>query len=312
MTDRIAESAMDVPSAVVSRSPLALGMRRFRANKAAMASGAVLAAVFAACSCVYVYGLSEGRTWTVGQEEDSRVGQPHPWPPSWQHPFGTDTNGRDLLMRTLQGGAVSLFVGLISAAISVVIGTVYGAVAGQAGGAVDRWMMRVVDTLYGLPYILLVILILVYAEQSLIVLFVAIGCVMWLTMARIIRGQVLRLRQEEFVVAARALGAGPMAILLRHMVPNLLGPIVVCATLTVPVAILQESFLSFLGLGISAPLASWGTLASDGVQTLSPMVNYWWLLVFPCAMLALTLLALNFIGDGLRDAFDPKLISGKD
>jgi len=292
-------------------SPLALGMRRFRANKAAAVSMAVLLLMAVSCFTVFVVGHVKETTWTVSREEEQRVGMSHPWPPSGGHPFGTDTSGRDLLLRTLQGGAISLAVGLVSAAISVLIGTFYGAISGQAGGAIDRWMMRVVDILYGLPYILLVILILVYAERSLLVLFIAIGCVTWLTMARIIRGQVLRLREEEFIVAARALGAGPTQILIRHMVPNLVGPIIVCATLTVPIAILQESFLSFLGLGISAPLASWGTLASDGVQALGPLVNYWWLLVFPCTCLAATLLCLNFIGDGLRDAFDPRLITGK-
>ncbi len=293
-------------------SPFALGMRRFRANTAAVVGVVVLVVMVISCLTVLVVGrITKDASWTVSKEEEQRVGVGHPWPPSSAHPFGTDTSGRDLLLRTLQGGAISLAVGLVSAAISVVIGTFYGASSGQAGGAVDRWMMRLVDIMYGLPYILLVILILVYAERSLLVLFIAIGCVTWLTMARIIRGQVLRLRQEEFIVAARALGAPPWAILIRHMVPNLLGPIIVCATLTVPIAILQESFLSFLGLGISAPMASWGTLASDGVAALNPLVNYWWLLVFPCACLAATLLCLNFVGDGLRDAFDPKLTARK-
>ena len=304
--DNIAASA---PLAPKGHSPLAMGMRRFRANRAAVVSVVVLAIMVMACFFVGAASQIKGTTWSVGKAEQERVGTSHPWPPSAGHPFGTDTNGRDLFMRTLQGGMISLTVGLASAAISVVIGSFYGAISGQAGGAIDRWMMRVVDILYGLPYILLVILILVYAERSLLVLFIAIGCVMWLTMARIIRGQVLRLREEEFIVAARALGARPRAILIRHMVPNLLGPIIVCATLTVPIAILQESFLSFLGLGISAPLASWGTLASEGVAALNPVVNYWWLLVFPCACLAATLLCLNFIGDGLRDAFDPKLMA---
>ena len=309
MTDR----QEDHPAAVAEAapkgfSPLAMGFRRFRANRAAVASVGLLVVIVAAC---FSASVAEDHARSVSRQEELRVQRPHPWPPSLNHPFGTDTNGRDLLLRTLQGGAISLTVGLVSAAISVLIGTFYGAISGQAGGAVDRWMMRVVDILYGLPYILLVILILVYAERSLLVLFIAIGCVTWLTMARIIRGQVLRLREEEFIVAARALGARPSAVLVRHMVPNLMGPIIVCATLTVPVAILQESFLSFLGLGISAPLASWGTLASEGVAALNPMVNYWWLLVFPCASLAATLLCLNFIGDGLRDAFDPKLTSGK-
>jgi ABC-type dipeptide/oligopeptide/nickel transport system permease subunit len=263
----------------------------------------VLALVMGAC---FVTAATTESGAAVSKAEETAVGQPHPWGPSWRHPFGTDPNGRDLLLRTLQGGAISLVVGLAAAGVSVVIGTFYGAISGQAGGAVDRWMMRVVDTLYGLPYILLVILLLVYAQQKFWVLFVAIGAVSWLTMGRIVRGQVLRLRQEEYVTAARALGAGPGRILVRHLLPNLVGPIIVCATLTVPAAILQESFLSFLGLGVSAPQASWGTLASDAVEAVNPVVNCWWLLFFPCLFLGLTLLCMNFLGDGLRDAFDPK------
>jgi len=289
----------------VSRSPLSLGLRRFRANRAALVSLGLLIAVAVACFVTWQFVET---AQPISKEEEAAVGLPHPWPPSWAHPFGTDTLGRDLLLRTLQGGAISLGVGLSAAAVSVFIGTFYGAISGQAGGAVDRWMMRVVDTLYGLPYILLVILLMVYAKQSFAMLIVAIGAVTWLTMARIVRGDVLRIRESEYVIAARALGVPPWRILLVHLLPNLAGPIIVCATLTVPVAILQESFLSFLGLGISAPQTSWGTLASDGVAAVSPVVNYWWLLTFPCLMLGLTLLGLNFIGDGLRDAFDPKMI----
>ena len=302
-------SAPTPPDAVpVGRSPLALGLKRFRANRAALAGLVLLLLVCLACLV--------SLPWThdvpmAGKAEEAAVGRPHPWPPSWDHPCGTDTLGRDLLLRTLQGGAVSLSVGLSAAAVSVLIGTFYGAISGQAGGAVDRWMMRVVDTLYGLPYILLVILLLVYASKSFAVLIIAIGAVTWLTMARIVRGEVLRIRESEYVTAARALGVPPWQILLRHLLPNLAGPIIVCATLTVPVAILQESFLSFLGLGISAPATSWGALASDAVAAISPVVNYWWLLVFPCLMLGLTLLCLNFVGDGLRDAFDPKMRARK-
>ncbi len=280
-----------------------MAWRRFRSNRAALGGVVVLAVVAAAC---FVTAATTEAGAGVSKAEEAAVGQPHPWSPSRSHPFGTDTNGRDLLRRTLAGGAISLVVGLAAAAVSVVIGTFYGAIAGQAGGATDRWMMRVVDTLYGLPYILLVILLLVYAQQKFWVLFVAIGAVSWLTMGRIVRGQVLRLRQEEYVTAARALGAGPGRILVRHLLPNLVGPIIVCATLTVPAAILQESFLSFLGLGVSAPQASWGTLASDAVDAVNPVVNCWWLLFFPCLFLGLTLLCMNFVGDGLRDAFDPK------
>jgi oligopeptide transport system permease protein len=184
-------------------------------------------------------------------------------------------------------------------------------VSGYVGRGTDTVMMRIVDVLYGLPYVLLVILLLVlFAEQTTVVrmaaLFLAIGAVSWLTMARIVRGQVLSLREAEFVQAARALGARPGRIIFRQMLPNLTGPILVCATLTVPLAILQESFLSFLGLGVPPPLASWGTLAAGAVEALNPIQTYWWLLVFPCAMLGGTLLALNFVGDGLRDAFDPR------
>jgi len=306
MTDRAWRAEADHPTAPVGRSPLALGLRRFRANRAAVIGLGVLVVVSLAC---FIVAWTTDAGEPVSKAEDAAVGRNHPWPPSWRHPFGTDTNGRDMLLRTFQGGAISLAVGLSAAAISVLIGTFYGAVSGQAGGAVDRWMMRVVDTLYGLPYILLVILLLVYARQQFWVLIVAIGAVTWLTMARIVRGEVLRLREQEYVLAARALGAGPLRILLRHILPNLAGPIIVCATLTVPVAILQESFLSFLGLGISAPRTSWGILASDAVNAVNPVVNYWWLLAFPCLFLGLTLLCLNFVGDGLRDAFDPKLIS---
>ena len=305
MTDAERPQAIPPGQVPVGRSPLALGLRRFRANRAALVSLAVLALVVLACFGTLPWTLDVPM---AGKDEEAAVGRSHPWPPSWSHPFGTDTLGRDLLLRTLQGGTVSLGVGLSAAAISVLIGTFYGAIAGQAGGAVDRWMMRIVDTLYGLPYILLVILLLVYANQSFAVLIVAIGAVTWLTMARIVRGEVLRIRESEYVTAARALGVPPWQILLRHLLPNLAGPIIVCATLTVPVAILQESFLSFLGLGISPPATSWGALASDGVGAISPVVNYWWLLALPCLMLGLTLLGLNFIGDGLRDAFDPKMI----
>ncbi len=292
----------------VGRSPLALGARRFTANRAALVGLGVLILVAGAC-----FG-----TWAVTTPATSvpRVAdaEPHPWPPSIGHPFGTDTNGRDMLVRTLRGGAVSLGVGLMAAAVSVTIGTFYGAVSGLAGGPTDRTMMRLVDVLYGLPYILLVLLLMSLFQSrrpvvTFAVLFMAIGAFTWLTMARIVRGQVLRLREEEFVTAARALGVGRAAILLRHLLPNIVGPIIVCATLTVPVAILQESFLSFLGLGISPPYSSWGGLASDAVKVINPLVGCWWLGLFPCAFLGLTLLCLNFVGDGLRDAFDPKMLS---
>ncbi len=246
-------------------------------------------------------------------------------PPSWQHPLGTDELGRDLLARTLYGGAISLGLGLLAALVAVVIGTSYGAVSGYIGGRCDAVMMRIVDVIYALPTLLLVMLLTVSlgagleriplpgaagptvlgaAWARLVVLAVAIGGVSWLTVARVVRGQVLSLREQPFIEAARALGLPTWRILGRHILPNLIGPVIVFATLAVPHAILQESFLSFLGVGIQAPQATWGSLAADGVRLLNPVRFDWWLLVFPCGALSLTLLALNFVGDGLRDAFD--------
>ncbi|UCE59430.1 MAG: ABC transporter permease [Phycisphaerales bacterium] len=235
---------------------------------------------------------------------------------SW---LGHDDLGRSLLYRLLPAFLVSLAVGLAAAMMAVVIGTAVGSVAALFGGRVDMVLMRIVDILYGLPYILMVILLKIaltgpltalfggrskYADV--VILFVAIGGVSWLTMARVIRGQVLSLRQQPFVEAARASGAGPWYILRRHLLPNLIGPIAVYATLVVPQAILQESFLSFLGVGIQQPVPSLGRLAADGVEAVNTFVGFWWLLAFPCGLLIVTLLALNFMGDGLRNAFDPK------
>jgi oligopeptide transport system permease protein len=232
--------------------------------------------------------------------------------------FGTSKLGQSLLGQCLAGGVISLAIGLAAAAISVVLGVGVGLVAGYRGGWIDSLLMRIVDVLYALPYILLVILFKIAMETplgkllhstaaaNLVVLFLSIGLVSWLTMARVIRGQVLSLRTLPFVEAARAAGAPGHRIFLRHLLPNLVGPIMVYATLMVPQAILQESMLSFLGIGIQKPLPTWGSLASDGLIALSPVASCWWLLVFPCTLLGVTLLALNFVGDGLRDAFDPK------
>jgi oligopeptide transport system permease protein len=236
--------------------------------------------------------------------------------------FGYDALGRSLLARCLLGGVISLGVGVAAAAISVVVGVTVGLVAGYRGGWIDALLMRTVDVLYGLPYILLVILFKIAFEgplsnvmsapaANLVVLFSAIGLVSWLTMARVIRGQVLSLRAQPFVEACRAMGLPERRIFLRHMLPNLVGPITVYATLTVPSAILQESFLSFLGVGVNPPVPTWGSLAGEAVQALSPVRVYWWMLVFPCALLAMTLLSLNFLGDGLRDVFDPKREAAK-
>ncbi len=233
--------------------------------------------------------------------------------------FGYDGVGRSVFFRMALGSLISLCIGLGAAVIAVTIGVTWGAVAGMAGGRVDALMMRTVDILYGLPYILFVMLLKVVLERplanalggrtqlaGLVILFLAIGAVSWLTMARVIRGQVLSLRRQPFVEAARACGVGRFAILWRHLLPNLVGPIVVYAMLVVPQAILQESFLSFLGIGVQQPTPSLGRLAADGVQAINTFVSYWWLIAFPCAALVLLLIALNFLGDGLRDALDPR------
>ncbi|MBM4018193.1 MAG: ABC transporter permease [Planctomycetes bacterium] len=312
MSDRQAIPPPTCPFAVArpALSPLRLAMRRFRRNRLALAGLVILAAVAAASLAGAAWDRIEA---AAGRPQPYRTPLPgaHPQSPSLYHPFGTDTLGRDMLARTLVGGGVSLGVGLAAAVISIIIGTFWGVTSGYAGRGFDTVMMRIVDVLYGLPYILLVILLLVlFAEQTtavrMVVLFMAIGAVSWLTMARVVRGQVLALRESEFVQAARAVGAGPGRIIRREVLPNLAGTILVCATLTVPLAILQESFLSFLGLGVPPPLASWGTLASDAIEALNPVQTYWWLLVFPCTFLGVTLLGLNFVGDGLRDAFDPR------
>jgi ABC-type dipeptide/oligopeptide/nickel transport system permease subunit len=281
---------------------------RFRRNRAALASVFLLLAMVVVCWGTL--GWSAGRM-RVQQLAAARQ------PPSAAHPLGTDDVGRDLLWRTLYGGAISLTLGLLSAAIAVLIGTAYGALAGYLGGRTDELMMRAVDVLYALPTLLLVMLFTVSVGTLLqqvgglggeltrfVVLILAIGGVSWLTMARVIRGQVLALREQPFIEAARALGLPVPRILLRHILPNLVGPIVVFATLTVPQAILAESFLSFLGVGVQPPQATWGSLAADGVRMINPVRFDWWLVIFPCAALSATLLALNFLGDGLRDAFD--------
>jgi oligopeptide transport system permease protein len=224
-----------------------------------------------------------------------------------------------LLIRLVLGFLISLSVGVAAAVMAVGVGVLWGSISALAGGWVDTVMMRIVDVLYGLPYILMVVVMKLsltapvtallgghtrYAD--LVVLWVAIGSVSWLTMARVVRGQVLSLREQPFVLAARSAGAGRGWILLRHILPNLVGPVSVYATLAVPQAIMQEAFLSFLGIGVQQPIPSLGRLASDGVEAVNTFVGFWWLLVFPCGILVLSLLALNFLGDGLRDAVDPK------
>ncbi len=246
----------------------------------------------------------------VDQDGDNKLskaefgGLPIPEP----HHFGTDELGRDLLTRCVQGARVSLMVGFIATAVSFFIGIIWGATAGFLGGKVDNVMMRIVDVMYGLPFMFIVILLMVIfqempADQKLYLLFMALGAVQWLTMSRIVRGQVISLKGREFVEAARAIGVGKWKTIFRHLIPNALGPIIVYSTLTVPAVMLEEAFLSFLGLGVQAPYASWGSLASEGAKAYR---EYPWLIIFPGAALAVTLLSLNFLGDGLRDALDPQ------
>lgn len=248
------------------------------------------------------------------------------FPPSLLHPMGTDEAGRDLLARVLQGGRISLMVGVISTFVSLVVGVSYGAIAGYIGGRIDNVMMRIVDMIYAIPYILIVIVLLsVFGGQNtpgwikflsesiggagnqglsqIFMLFFALGLVSWLTMARVVRGQVLSLKNQEFVLAAKATGVSTFGIIFRHLVPNTLGPVIVYATLTVPSVMLTEAFLSYLGLGVQAPFASWGSLASDGVKNIA---IFPWQLLFPGLTMALTLFSLNFLGDGIRDALDPQ------
>jgi oligopeptide transport system permease protein len=219
------------------------------------------------------------------------------------HLFGTDPLGRDLFVRTLHGGRVSMAVGIVATLVSLLIGVTWGAIAGYAGGRTDRFMMRVVDVLYALPFMFLVILLMVFFGRSIVLMFLAIGAINWLDMARIVRGQTLALREREFVEAARAIGVPAGTIIRRHIVPNLLGVVAVYVTLTIPQVILVESFLSFLGLGVQEPMTSWGALVNEGTHELEQAP---WMLIIPGGFLALTLFCFNFLGDGLRDALDPR------
>lgn len=267
---------------------------RLRKNKLAMCGLIFLIVVLILCvlaPLVVPYGY---------EEQNLRLGASAPSAVHW---LGTDIFGRDMLTRILYGGRVSLFVGFIATAVALLIGVTYGAIAGYAGGRIDSVMMRFVDILYALPFMIFIVLLMVVFGRNLVLLFLAIGAVEWLTMARIVRGQVQSLKQQEFVEAAVSIGLSPLAIVWKHLIPNVLGPVIVYTTLTIPNVMLLEAFLSFLGLGIQPPSSSWGLLISSGVES---MEEYPWLLIFPGFALSLTLFALNFLGDGLRDALDPK------
>jgi dipeptide transport system permease protein len=226
-------------------------------------------------------------------------------PPSAEHWFGTDNLGRDMFTRTWYGARISLFIGLAAALIEFIIGVIYGGISGYKGGRTDNVMMRIVDILYGLPYLLVVILLMVVMGPGLFTIIIALTLTGWIGMARIVRGQVLQLKNNEYVLASKVLGANTSRIIRKHLLPNTMGPVIVSMTLTVPGAIFAEAFLSFLGLGVSAPVASWGSMANDALGVLN--TGHWWRLFFPAFFISLTMLAFNVFGDGLRDALDPKL-----
>jgi oligopeptide transport system permease protein len=264
---------------------------RLRRNRLALAGGIFLVTLSLLCAFGPIFSQAY-------QEQDLELGAT---PPSAQHWLGTDTLGRDLFARTLYGGRISLTVGLVATFVALTIGVTYGAISGFAGGKVDAAMMRIVDILYALPFAIFVILLMVFFGRNIFLLFFAIGAVEWLTMARIVRGQVMSIKRMEFIEAARALGLSHRRIIFRHVIPNVLGPVIVYTTLTIPAVMLLEAFLSFLGLGVQAPMSSWGVLIQDGAEK---MEEFWWLLVFPGTLFSLTLFSLNFLGDGLRDALD--------
>jgi oligopeptide transport system permease protein len=304
-------------------NPQQLAWRRFKKNRAAALSAwflvVLLLAIVAWPVLLKVAGATFPQLHNPNQLSDAQFA-----PPGAQHWFGTDVHGRDLFSRVLFGAQISLLVGIVGAGVSLVIGVLWGAIAGYVGGRVDSFLMRFVDVLYSLPSIIFVIVLITTLGELLkqshfiqnspalagglrvTLLFVGLGAVSWLTMARIVRGQVLSLRTRAFVEASRALGAKPHWILARHIIPNIFGIVITYLALTMPAIILYESFLSYLGLGVEPPMASWGTLISEGVSQINPIRIYWWLIAFPGGVLVATLLALNFLGDGLRDAWDVK------
>ena len=271
--------------------------RRLLANKAAVAGGLIL---------LFLIVLAIFAPWIAPHSYSYQNLELGAQPPSSEFLLGTDTLGRDLFSRILYGARVSLLVGFVATGVALVIGVSWGIIAGYFGGKIDSVMMRIVDVLYGLPFIIFIILLMVIFGRNIWLLFAAIGAVEWLTMARIVRGQVLTIKNQEYVLAAQAMGVTNMQMFRKHIFPNILGPIAVYATLTIPQVMLLEAFLSFLGLGIQPPMSSWGTLIRYGVES---MEEYSWLLIYPGLTFTITLFALNFFGDGLRDALDPKISS---
>ncbi len=300
-------SSPDLEAAhVPGRSPLRTAMQRFSQNRGAVIGGVVVCLI-ALASLVGppILRLATGARYDSIPADASQVAS---FGPSLAHPMGTDNTGRDILARVLVGGRISLMVTAIATSISLLIGVSYGAVSGYVGGKVDELMMRIVDILFAIPFMIFVIVLLaLFGRQTpigqLTLLFAAIGAVSWLTMARIVRGQVLTIKNQEYIIAARSIGISLRKLLLRHVVPNIIGPVIVYATLNAPSVMLFEAFLSFLGLGVQAPLASWGSLVAEGAPNLAVFP---WQLICPGVTLAVTLIALNFVGDGLRDALDPQ------
>ncbi len=268
---------------------------RVRKNRLAVAGMLIVAGMVA---------LALVTPWIAPYEYDAQDLELGPTAPSGAHWFGTDVHGRDLFTRVLYGGRISLLVGLCATLVSLIVGVIYGAVSGYFGGRIDNLMMRFVDILYTLPFVMFVIILTVFFGRNLVLLFIAIGAVEWLTMARIVRSQVLSLREKEFIEAAVAMGASRRRIVFKHLIPNALGPIIVYTSLTVPQVMLLEAFISFLGLGVQPPMSSWGILINEGARQAE---EYPWMLIFPSIALSLTLFSLNFIGDGLRDALDPRV-----
>jgi oligopeptide transport system permease protein len=295
LKDRL--NGLDTTGTIKGRSLWQDALRRLLHNKAAVVSMVVLGIII--ILAILAPYLSP---WAYDSPD---WGYDFPGPPdaALKHWFGTDGNGRDLFVRTLYGARISLMVGILATTVSLVIGVSYGATAGFLGGRVDNVMMRIVDILYSLPFMFFVILLMVFFGRNIFLIFIALGAVEWLTMARIVRGQTLSVKKMEFIEAAHAIGVSNRKIITRHIIPNVLGPVIVYMTLTIPQVILTESFLSFLGLGVQEPLTSWGVLISEGAKQ---MESAPWMLVFPAVFLALTLFCFNFIGDGLRDALDPK------